>query len=187
AALLLVVLAPQLLAAALAVRLTSRGPVLYAQPRWGRGERLFTCYKFRSMVAEPDAALTREVARRQTGGGLAKGARDPRVTRVGALLRRTSIDELPQLWNVLRGDMSLVGPRPLMVHMLEPYPDFRALRCTVRPGITGLWQVRDRARNDHVRYMAAHDAEYILGFSFWLDLRILLATVRVVLSGDGAV
>lgn len=112
--------------------------------------------------------------------------RDPRVTSLGRWLRRTSIDELPQLFNVLRGDMSFVGPRPLVLPMLEPFHEARAARCAVRPGITGLWQIRNRHNNTHVCHMIADDTEYIRNFSIALDMRILLATPGEVLKGTGA-
>jgi len=105
---------------------------------------------------------------------------------VGALLRKTSIDELPQLFNVLKGEMSLVGPRPLMVHMLEPFPEIREVRSIMRPGITGLWQIRNRAHNTSVMTMIADDAEYIAGFSLLLDLEILLLTPWELIRGHGA-
>lgn len=186
-ALLLVLLSPVFLLAALAILADSPGPVIFAHPRWGKGGRTFNCYKFRSMVAVPEAQLAQQVQIAEQAGFLAKYVDDRRVTNVGRLLRRTSIDELPQLWNVLRGDMSLVGPRALVLHMLEPYPDLREFRCLVRPGITGLWQVRARSQNQHVRYMVPHDREYILELGFWRDMSILCRTAGAVWSGSGAV
>ena len=187
-ALLLIVLGPLLLCVALLIRLDSPGPVLFAQPRWGLRERTFRCLKLRSMrVGPPPALAGRALDELQRGGVLAKMERDPRVTRIGRVIRRASIDELPQLWNVLRGDMSLVGPRPLMLHMLEPYPELRAVRCRVRPGITGLWQVNDRANNTHVASMLRHDLEYLQRVGLATDARILARTVRAVLAGEGAV
>jgi len=119
-------------------------------------------------------------------GVLLKLKNDPRVTSIGKLLRRTSIDELPQLFNVLRGDMSIVGPRPLVLHMMEPFPEIRAVRSVIRPGLTGLWQTRCRANNTSVMDMIDHDAEYIATFSLWLDLKIILATPGELLRGTGA-
>jgi len=130
------------------------------------------------------AGILREL---QRDGRLMKMDDDLRVTRIGRLIRRTSIDELPQLWNVLKGEMSIVGPRPLVIHMLEPYPEIRSLRCKVRPGITGLWQINDRANNLHVSSMLRYDIEYLENFSLQLDAKILLRTVRVVISGHGAI
>ena len=175
----LVAVLPLLALAAVAIRATSRGPILFSQPRAGRGGSQFVMYKLRSMHAEASATPHHD-------GRLDKMPRDPRVTPVGALLRRTSIDELPQLFCVIRGDMSLVGPRPLMPHMLEPYPEFAALRGLVRPGITGLWQIRDRARSTSAAFMIAHDVEYLLTLGLLQDARILLATVRAVFTARGA-
>jgi exopolysaccharide production protein ExoY len=176
----LAVCSPVLLGAAVAVRVSSPGPVLFRQERWGLGGRRFVMYKFRTMFADAPPQL------HSPDGALHKLRQDRRVTGVGAWLRRTSIDELPQLFNVLRGDMSLVGPRPLMLHMLEPYPRFHAIRSLVRPGITGLWQIRDREHSSNAAFMMAHDVEYVTTVTVWRDVRILLATVFVVLSGRGS-
>jgi lipopolysaccharide/colanic/teichoic acid biosynthesis glycosyltransferase len=171
---------PILLGAAVAVRCSSTGPVMFCQERWGLNGRRFVMYKFRTMYTNAPPQP------RSSDGALHKLRQDPRVTAVGRWLRRTSIDELPQLFNVLRGDMSLVGPRPLMPHMLEPYPRFHAIRSLVRPGITGLWQIRDREHSTNAAYMIAHDVEYVATVTVWRDVRILLATVSVVLSGRGS-
>jgi exopolysaccharide production protein ExoY len=179
AAVLLVLASPLLILVALLVVLDSPGPVLFSQERWGWRGRVFRCYKFRSMWAGAATVASAD-------GRLLKDACDARVTRVGRVLRRTSIDELPQLWNVLVGDMSLVGPRPLMLHMLEPYPALRELRCKVRPGITGLWQVRDRENNTHVAAMAYWDLEYIRRGGLVLDTSILFRTIGVVFGRRGA-
>jgi lipopolysaccharide/colanic/teichoic acid biosynthesis glycosyltransferase len=175
----LIVAAPVLIAAAIAIRLTSPGPALFRQRRCGRAGRPFTMYKLRTMRLGTPSPLPAD-------GALIKYRDDPRVTRIGALLRRTSIDELPQLFNVLRGDMSLVGPRPLMPHMLEPFPDFCAVRSLVPPGITGLWQIRDREHSTSARFMMPHDLEYIATLSIGRDIRILMATVAVVVAKRGS-
>jgi lipopolysaccharide/colanic/teichoic acid biosynthesis glycosyltransferase len=120
-------------------------------------------------------------------GVLHKNRRDSRITFVGKEIRKTSIDELPQLFNVLFGDMSIVGPRPLLPFMLVPYPEFSQLRCLVRPGITGLWQVRDRQNNTSAAFMMQHDMEYIENFNFFLDLKIIAETPLVVLSGKALI
>lgn len=185
--LLLLLLSPLLVATAVLIRLTSRGPVLFSQSRWGLREGVFTCYKFRSMVMDHASVMDAdELQARQADGTLLKMKRDPRVTWIGGIIRKTSIDELPQLLNVLLGDMSIVGPRPLMLSMLDPYPAFRAVRCRMRPGITGLWQIRDRKNNTSAEFMFEHDVEYVSTFSIWLDLKILASTVPVVLQGEGA-
>jgi len=183
---LLTVLAPALLGIAAGIKATSPGPVFFTQRRAGQGGRCFAMHKFRTMRTDQPPELVAAIAAAQASGDLVKLADDARVTPLGRVLRRASIDELPQLWNVLAGSMSLVGPRPLMPHMLEPYPGLAAARLLVRPGITGLWQVRDRAAATNARFMLPHDLEYITRFSFLLDLAILARTVPVVVSGRGA-
>lgn len=184
---LVVFLSPVLFAGSLAVVLSSPGPVLFRQRRWGRNDRQFVCWKFRTMFVQQDKFVDPSTLQRfQAQGALLKLKNDPRVTRVGAFLRKTSIDELPQLFNVLRGDMSLVGPRPLMLHMLERYPELRKVRCRMRPGITGLWQISKRENNESALSMAPYDLAYIRSFNLWTDLRIVLRTPAVVLFGRGA-
>jgi exopolysaccharide production protein ExoY len=187
AGLLLVLFSPVLAAAAIAIWITSRGPVLFWQERVGKGERVFMVVKLRTMVVNHaqviDIARVEALAR---DGVLAKSEDDPRITRVGRFLRRTSIDELPQLWNVLTGDMSLIGPRPLIPFMLAPYPELRRVRCTVRPGLTGLWQVSTRSDNTTALAMADADLEYIATRSLRGDLSILARTVPAILKGSGA-
>jgi exopolysaccharide biosynthesis polyprenyl glycosylphosphotransferase len=181
---LLVALLPVLLPAALAVRLTSRGPALFRQTRIGRGGREFRVVKFRTMYRGAEQRLAELAARNETDGLLFKIHDDPRVTPVGRFLRRTSLDELPQLLNVLRGDMSLVGPRPLPVKDADFTGDVRR-RLLVRPGMTGLWQVTGRSRlcwEDSVRL----DLYYVENWSISLDLAILLRTAAAVVRGTGA-
>jgi len=184
---LLVILSPLLLVAFLAVRLTSPGPSIFSQWRWGLDERQFRFYKIRTMYTDQASRLGREQSQDEKDRGiLLKLKNDPRVTRVGAVLRRTSIDELPQLFNVLRGDMSIVGPRPAPIHVMEPFPEIRAVRSVVRPGLTGLWQIRNRAKNTSIMCHIADDVEYIANLSLWLDLKILLATPLELVRGTGA-
>jgi exopolysaccharide biosynthesis polyprenyl glycosylphosphotransferase len=181
---LLVVLLPVLLPAALGIRLTSRGPVLFRQIRIGRDGREFTVVKFRTMYRDAEQRLAELSARNETDGLLFKIHDDPRITPFGRFLRRTSLDELPQLLNVLRGDMSLVGPRPLPVKDADFTGDVRR-RLLVRPGITGLWQVNGRSRlswEDAIRL----DLYYVENWSISLDLAILLRTVGAVVRGTGA-
>ncbi|HEX6674141.1 MAG TPA: sugar transferase [Actinomycetes bacterium] len=194
AAVLLLLLAPLLLAVALLVRLTSPGPALFKQTRLGHCERPFTIFKFRTMwVGGDDSAHRRYVAQllNETsppfGGrpGLYKLVGDPRVTPLGALLRRTSVDELPQLFNVLRGEMSLVGPRPAQPWEVELFrPQYRA-RFLVKPGITGLWQVSGR---NHVtmRQALELDVRYVETRNLGLDLGIIWRTIPAVLRRTGA-
>ncbi len=176
-------------AIALAIKLETRGPVFFSQTRIGQGRRRFRLWKFRSMVADADAVLENHL---QDDLALAiewrnthKLKNDPRVTRIGRLLRRSSLDELPQLWNVLRGDMSMIGPRPIVEDELLKYGSNIALYSRVRPGLTGLWQVC--GRNDiSYRRRVDLDSSYILNWSLPADLKILFRTVRVVVMGHGA-
>jgi len=184
---LIMLLSPLLLLSAIAVRLTSPGPALFSGKRWGLNERQFLCFKFRSMrVDHSNVFSAAEVTEIEKKGTLLKFEKDPRVTPIGSFIRKASIDELPQLFNVLKGDMTLVGPRPLVLHMMQPYPKIRRVRCMMRPGITGLWQIRDRVNNTSVITQMPHDMEYLLRFNLLLDLRILLATLPAVVWGTGA-
>jgi lipopolysaccharide/colanic/teichoic acid biosynthesis glycosyltransferase len=188
----LLVLIPVVLAVALAVRLTSPGPVFFRQRRLGRGMRPFTVLKFRTMHADADSKLHRDYVQSlighdpkpQSSGGLYKLAGDPRVTNVGRFLRSWSLDELPQLWNVLRGEMSLVGPRPVIEYEVEQYPDWYLRRFAVKPGLTGLWQVSGRNERTYEE-MIRFDVEYAERRSLWLDLRILARTALVVMRRQG--
>ncbi|GJG87392.1 hypothetical protein tb265_25730 [Gemmatimonadetes bacterium T265] len=182
----LVLLSPLLLAIAAAVWVTSPGPVLFAQERYGYRKRRFRMLKFRTMVADAEQRQAALEGQNEARGPVFKIAQDPRVTRVGALLRRTSLDELPQLWNVLRGDMSLVGPRPLPVRDVQRFDaPWLMRRFSVRPGLTCLWQVSGRSDVGFDEWVAL-DLRYIDEWSFGLDCRILLQTVPAVLSGRGA-
>jgi lipopolysaccharide/colanic/teichoic acid biosynthesis glycosyltransferase len=194
----LIILAPIFLAIAVAIKLSSPGPVLFRQKRIGRYGVTFTFLKFRSMHSVTDSQIHRDYVKRFIAGNVDPGAaeqgdpvvykirEDPRVTRVGKFLRRTSLDELPQFLNVLRGEMSMVGPRPPIPYELEAYDIWHCRRLLeVKPGITGLWQVNGRSRlrfDDMVRL----DLEYAKARSLWLDIKILLQTPRAVLSGEGA-
>jgi lipopolysaccharide/colanic/teichoic acid biosynthesis glycosyltransferase len=185
AAVLLLLAAPVLAATALLVKLTSQGPVLFVQKRVGRGCREFAMYKFRTMRQGAEREQDR-LARAQAGRTFLKIERDPRVTAVGRFLRRYSLDELPQLVNVLLGDMSLVGPRPVLPCDFDKFPKLDQLRrFSMPPGVTGLWQVSGRsACTDEQRI--ALDLRYVDRWSLGLDLSILARTVPVVLSGRGA-
>lgn len=176
----LVVLSPVFLAVAVAVKLTSRGPVLFAQPRHGQGGRPFTMYKFRSM--EADAALRQQelAALNEQDGPAFKIKHDPRVTPLGRWLRKTSLDELPQLWNVLRGDMSLVGPRPLPLHESDACSSWQRRRLEVTPGLTCIWQVMGRSTVSFAEWMRM-DIRYIHSRSISHDLKLLFKTISAVL------
>lgn len=187
ASILILLLLPVLIGTVVAIKISSPGSVFFTQQRVGLGGQLFKFIKFRSMWANgkslyPEAQTTNS----SMTGELHKLLNDPRVTPVGFWLRKFSIDELPQLFNVLTGSMSLVGPRPLMPHMLAPYPSFASVRHLVRPGITGLWQIRDRSNCTNAHYMVEHDIEYLKTFSLWLDVKIILATIPAVVYGRGA-
>jgi lipopolysaccharide/colanic/teichoic acid biosynthesis glycosyltransferase len=190
AAAALVLLSPILLVVAVLIRLDSRGPILFRQERMGRGGRPFRIFKFRTMTADAEDRLPELEARNESAGGvLFKIRRDPRVTRLGRLLRRTSLDELPQLLNVLRGEMSLVGPRPLQRRdcalLQQSDPSGYQKRHQVLPGITGLWQVSGRSEVGSAR-MLALDVAYVDGSSLAMDLWIILQTIKVLLTCKGA-
>ena len=178
-------LSPFLLACALAVRLTSRGPVIYRSMRPGIGGAPFACFKFRTMYRDADVHQTALEQHNEASGALFKIRRDPRVTPVGRLLRRFSIDELPQLFNVIRGEMSLVGPRPLPQRDYDRLEDWHKKRYLVLPGITGLWQVSGRSDLDFDDLVRL-DFLYLERWSVFLDLSILVKTVPAVLSRRGA-
>ncbi len=195
----LVLLTPVMLAIALAIKLDSRGPVIFSHERAGydwRRRRLttFKMHKFRSMYHNSDQSLHEQHVRdwirgrlEQAGDekGLVKLTKDPRITRVGRFIRKTSLDELPQLWNVLVGEMSLVGPRPVPLYEVAEYQPWHRGRLEATPGITCLWQVEGRGQVG-LDEMVRMDLEYIEHRSLWLDLKILLRTIPVVLSGRGA-
>lgn len=182
----LLVLLPLLAAVALAIRLDSKGPALYRQPRRGRLGSTFSIVKFRTMVVGAEQRRSEVLHMNEVDGPLFKvKGRDPRVTRVGAFLRKTSIDELPQLWNVLRGEMSLVGPRPFVVYEADKITGWALRRLDMTPGITGLWQVL--GRNDiPFEEMTKLDYLYVTNWSPWWDLKILCQTIPVVLGRRGA-
>jgi exopolysaccharide biosynthesis polyprenyl glycosylphosphotransferase len=184
AGLALLVLAPLMGLIAIAIKLDSRGPVFFRQRRVGRGDRAFEIYKFRTMVDGAEAQQAALAHRNEAGGGLFKIEDDPRITRVGRLLRRTSIDELPQLINVLRGEMSMVGPRPLVVDEDSLIEGLHRHRLLVPPGVTGMWQIFGSARIP-LDEMVKIDYLYGANWSLWLDMKILLRTVPVVLGRRG--
>jgi exopolysaccharide biosynthesis polyprenyl glycosylphosphotransferase len=167
------------------VKLSSRGPVIFKQRRVGRGGRRFTMYKFRSMVEDAEGLLPRVAARNIVEGPAFKTRNDWRVTTVGQVLRRYSLDELPQLFNVLKGDMSLVGPRPLPISEARGVSQAHRRRFTMRPGLTCLWQVQGRSDIPFASWMRM-DLEYVDRWSLWLDTKLLILTIPAVLTGRGA-
>ncbi|MDF9407855.1 MAG: putative sugar transferase EpsL [Pelotomaculum sp. PtaB.Bin013] len=172
--LILALISPLLLAVALAIKITSPGPVIFKQKRLGRQGKIFYLYKFRSMI--PNAE--------KTGSGMFVEKDDPRITKIGKFLRKTSIDELAQLFNVLRGEMSLVGPRPAPLHHLSKYDERQRKRLDVKPGITGWAQVNGRLAIYWPERIEL-DVWYVEHYSFWLDIKILVRTVAVVLFRHG--
>jgi lipopolysaccharide/colanic/teichoic acid biosynthesis glycosyltransferase len=185
AALLLIVLAPLLALIALAVKLDSRGPVLFRSTRPGIAGRPFDCFKFRTMREGAEALQDELEQHNEAGGAIFKIREDPRVTGVGALLRRWSLDELPQLFNVIRGEMSLVGPRPLPQRDYELLDDWHRKRYLVLPGMTGLWQVSGRSELDFDELVRL-DFLYLERWSVFLDFTILLKTIPAVVRSHGA-
>ena len=187
----LVILSPLLLLVYLGVRLSSRGPAIYTQRRVGLGGRCFNFFKFRTMVHRSDDSIHRAYSERLINGWNArhesrafKMTDDPRITPIGRFLRKCSLDELPQLFNVLRGDMSLVGPRPPIEYEVEYYHEWHKQRLQAKPGISGLWQVSGRSQVPFDE-MVMLDIHYMENWSFLLDLKILLRTIPVVIFGVG--
>jgi lipopolysaccharide/colanic/teichoic acid biosynthesis glycosyltransferase len=190
----LVVLSPLLAALAIMIRRDSEGPALFRQTRIGRFGKPFTCYKFRTMYVNADEQAHRAYIEAYSRGEVAaannpdapfKIEHDPRITRLGRFLRRSSLDELPQLINVLKGDMSLVGPRPDVAYSVALYKDWHKLRLATQPGLTGLWQVKGRGRVSYDEGMRL-DCEYVKQQCLRLDLEILMLTIPAVLSMRGA-
>lgn len=185
ASLALLVASPVMLALAVAVKSDSEGPIFYRAQRIGRKGRTFVCYKFRTMVVHADRMKADLAHRNEREGVLFKMQNDPRVTKVGRFIRKYSLDELPQFYNVVRGDMSLVGPRPPIASEVEQYDLPHLRRLDVLPGITGLWQVEARQDPSFDSYISL-DTAYVENWSLWLDLKILARTISVVVSGTGS-
>ncbi len=181
----LLLLSPFLFVVALAIKLDSKGPVFYASERIGKKGRVFKCYKFRTMVVDAEERRAYMMHLNERDGVLFKIANDPRITPVGRFLRKYSLDELPQFFNVLRGDMSVVGPRPPIASEVKEYKLSHLRRLDVTPGITGLWQVQGRQDPSFDSYVSL-DLTYIENWSIWLDLKIIVRTVGVVVSGTGS-
>lgn len=179
------ILSPVLLITAMLIKFDSRGPIVFSQPRVGRNGQLFNAYKFRSMVPDAENKLREIEHLSDTEGHIFKMKNDPRVTRIGRFIRRFSIDELPQLFNVIKGEMSLVGPRPPLPREVNKYNSWEKKRLRIAPGLTGLWQVSGRSQlpfSDMVRL----DIYYIENWSLWLDFKIIFKTIPVVFFGSGA-
>lgn len=185
----LVLVAPLVVLISLLIRATSKGPAIFAHERIGFGGRTFRCYKFRTMVVDSDRLLAEYLASNpiaaQQWRDSQKLSWDPRVTSLGYVLRRSSLDELPQLFNILRGDMSCVGPRPIVREELDRYGSFAREYLSARPGLTGLWQVTGRSRTDYAHRVSL-DTQYIRTWSLWSDLTILCRTGSAVLRFNDA-
>ncbi|AET70579.1 exopolysaccharide biosynthesis polyprenyl glycosylphosphotransferase [Desulfosporosinus orientis DSM 765] len=181
----LIVISPILLAIAIVIKVSSDGPVIFAQERVGLNGRIFNMYKFRSMVVNAEELKAKLAHLNEMSGPVFKISNDPRVTTIGRILRKTSLDELPQLWNVLMGDMSLVGPRPPLPSEVNLYDPKHRKRLSVKPGITCIWQISGRNDVDFEKWMEM-DAEYVERWSLWMDVAILAKTVPVVLGRKGA-
>ena len=183
---LLVLCAPILILAAIAIKVTSPGPIFFTQKRLGLNKRVFNIYKFRTMIPNAEQKIRELEHLNEVSGPVFKIKADPRITTIGKFLRKTSIDELPQLFNVLEGEMSLVGPRPLPIRDYEGFnEDWQRRRFSVRPGITCLWQIKGRNSIPFEKWMQL-DLQYIDRWSLWLDLEILARTIPAVLKGSGA-
>jgi len=182
---MLIILSPLFLATAVAIKIENPGPAFYSQTRVGKWGKLFTMVKFRSMVVGADKMKDELLDQDEAGGVIFKIKRDPRITRIGQIIRKLSIDELPQLWNVLKGDMSLVGPRPPVPREVGEYQYSDRRRLDVIPGITCIWQVSGRSDIDFEGQVKL-DVQYIESQSFLTDLKILFKTIPAVLLGKGA-
>ncbi|MCL3858255.1 sugar transferase [Pediococcus pentosaceus] len=181
----LIVLSPVFLIVSLAIKAEDRGPIFYSQVRLGKGQRPFKMYKFRSMVVDADKKLEKLLEQNEVEGAMFKMKEDPRITKVGRFTRKHSLDELPQLWNVLKGEMSLVGPRPPLEREVADYSEYDKQRLIVKPGCTGFWQVT--ARNDvDFEGMVNLDLEYIERSGVLFDIGILFRTVAIVFKPNGA-
>ena len=181
----LAVLSPIFLAVAVAIKLEDKGPVIFTQNRTGKDGKVFRMYKFRSMYVDAEKRRSELLARNEADGPLFKIADDPRVTKVGRFIRRTSIDELPQLVNILKGEMSIVGPRPLVTYEQNQCTEYQAQRLLVKPGLTCIWQVSGRSDTSFDELIEM-DLEYIRNQSLWLDIKLILKTVVVVFTHKGA-
>jgi exopolysaccharide biosynthesis polyprenyl glycosylphosphotransferase len=181
----LLLAAPVMLAVALAIKLENPGPVLFKQKRIGEGGRFFYIYKFRSMVVNAEALQATVTKTSADGKTLHKHKDDPRVTRIGRIIRKTSLDELPQLLNILRGDMSIVGPRPELPWLVEQYESWQNARFLVPQGLTGWWQVTGRSEKP-CHLSTQDDVYYVQHYSLWLDIKIILMTIPAMLKGKGA-
>jgi exopolysaccharide biosynthesis polyprenyl glycosylphosphotransferase len=182
---LLIILSPFFLVIAIVVKLTSGGPVLYEWNVMGFNKRPFRSWKFRTMLVNADEMKKNIIHLNEMKGPVFKMKNDPRITKVGSFLRKFSLDELPQLWSVFKGDMSLVGPRPAGPHELARYESWQRRKLSIKPGITCLWQVNGRNKINDFNEWVRLDLQYIDNWSFWLDIKILIKTIPTVFMGTG--
>lgn len=182
----IIVLSPLLLFVIIAIKADSKGPAIFKQERVGLNEKKFYMYKFRSMVIDAEEQFEKVKKLNQTNSVMFKAKHDPRITKIGTFIRKYSIDELPQLINVLRGEMSLVGPRPPLPRELQHYKHWHHAKFLGKPGLTGLWQVSGRANIKDFDKVVALDYEYIRNWDILMDFVIILKTLSVVISADGA-
>ena len=171
---------------AIPIKLESEGPIIFKQPRIGKNGRIFNIYKIRSMYVDAEERKAELMSENDMNGHMFKMENDPRITKIGRFIRRTSLDEFPQFWNVLKGDMSLVGTRPPTVEEFQEYESHHKRRLSMRPGITGMWQVSGRSDIQDFEEVVHLDTEYIDNWSAWLDIKILFKTIGVVIKGSGA-
>lgn len=183
----LTIFGPIMLLIALFIRLDSKGPILFKQKRVGHNGQLFDMFKFRSMYPDAEKRLKELLAKNESSDGMFKMKNDPRITRIGHYLRKYSLDELPQIFNVLRGEMSLVGPRPPLVRELEFYKPWHYVRFASLPGMTGMWQVSGRSEIKEFDDVVKLDYQYIDKWNILLDIRLIFKTIPAVLFADGAV
>jgi lipopolysaccharide/colanic/teichoic acid biosynthesis glycosyltransferase len=177
---------PLLIFIAILIKFSSHGPIIFKQRRVGQHGKYFTMYKFRTMTEQSQDPRHKTVCDMMRKGTFIKTKHDPRITPLGKYLRQTSIDEMPQLFNVLFGDMSLVGPRPCMEEFIGDFEIAKSIRAVVKPGITGLWQIKNRKNNSSIHYMIDYDFEYIECMNFVYDMKILILTIPAVILCDGA-
>lgn len=182
---LFIILSPILLILVIWIKLDSEGEAIFKQTRVGMEGRLFTIYKFRTMVKNADKMFNKAVDRSNLDEFVFQDKDDPRITKSGRFLRKTSLDELPQLINIIKGDMSLIGPRPEIPAIADLYSEYEKIRLMVKPGVSGLAQVNGRGDLELSKTIA-YDVSYIKEFSLWLDIKIMLKTVKVVILGEGA-
>lgn len=181
----LLLLTPVFLVTAVIIKAEDRGPVFFTQPRAGKDAKPFMIYKFRSMYVNADREMAGMMQDNEQTGHAFKIRNDPRITRTGRIIRRLSIDELPQLINVIKGDMSIVGPRPILVFQMQECDDYQRQRLLVRPGLTCYWQISGRANVKWDEWVEM-DLDYIEDMSLWTDLKMIVRTIPAIVMGDGA-